>query len=159
MTGLCVRAYRAADAGALASIFHRAVQIGSAGGNTQAQHDDWSPKVMEADTYRTRLQDLATFVAVADGAPQGFLSLDPPAHVDLLFVAPEWTRQGVARALYLHLLDHARAQGLTRLTVEANAMSAPFFRRQGWSATGTETRGTGAAAVVNMLMAVDLPPS
>lgn len=152
---ISVRPYRAEDAGALARIFHRAVQIGSAGVYTQAQRDDWSPDCPSDAGWRGRLTGLTTWVAV-DGdhaAIVGFMSLrDSDGYLDLAFVTPEHIGQGVGSVLYRQTEAHARELGLHELTVEASAMSMPFFARHGWTITGRKRRGEGAAEMENWLM-------
>ncbi|SHF32821.1 Acetyltransferase, GNAT family [Loktanella atrilutea] len=154
----CIRPYDVADAGALASIFYRAVRIGAAGHYTPVQLADWAPEVRSAEAYADRLAGLDTWVARVDGVPAGFLSLSDGHHIDLLFVDPAQIGRGLAFALYRHLLAELTGRPVARLTVEASAQSRTFFRRQGWNETGQRTRGTGAAAIVTTLMAYDLPP-
>ena len=160
MTPSRVRAYAPADAGALALIFHRAVQEGAATVYDQAQRDGWSPALIETAAYARRLDGLRTLVAVdAAGRPIGFLTFDPADHIDLLFVAPERIGSGVAFALYRAAVAEARARGIARLTVEASAQSHAFFLRQGWHETGERiVRGQGAAAIENRMLARDVTP-
>lgn len=152
-----IRAYTVADAAALARIFHDAVQIGTAADYTQAQRDDWSAKCPTAEAWENRLIGLTTFVAEDAGVPVGYMSMrDEDGYLDLAFVSPSMIGQGVAYGLYLAVLDHARALGLSQMTVEASAASYRFFKRQGWHETGRKTRGEGAAMIETRLMAGDI---
>lgn len=146
-----IRPARPEDAGALARIYHDAVQIGSAGVYTQAQRDGWSDECPSAADWAERIDGLITFVA-EDGVPIGFLSMEPGGLIDLLFVTPPRIGQGVAFALYGQALAHARTAGLTLLTVEASRMSRRFFTRQGWRVTGRVHHRSGPARVVGTLM-------
>jgi hypothetical protein len=80
-----LRRARIGDAGALALIFHRAVQEGTAHLYTQPQRDDWSPECPTEAEYVDRLDGLTTFVAEIEDTPAGFLAMDG-ALIDLLFV-------------------------------------------------------------------------
>jgi GNAT superfamily N-acetyltransferase len=154
---MILRPSRPGDAGALAAIFHRAVQIGAAGHYSQAQRDGWSPDCPTPEVWAHRLEGLTTIVAEIDGEPQGFLSMrDDDGLIDLLFVAPERIGLGLGFALYCRALDHCRARGLGRLHAEASSLSRDFFRRQGWVETGQRNRGRGRARIVTTLMACDL---
>lgn len=67
------------------------------------------------------------------GNPIGFLVLSG-AHVDALFVAPDWIRRGVGGAL----LNHARSlrQRLTVNVNEQNGSALSFYRAQGFVVSG-----------------------
>ena len=52
----------------------------------------------------------------------------------MLFVDPEFARQGVGRALIEALTKLAQARGAKRLTTEASEVAKPLFERQGFTA-------------------------
>ena len=68
-----------------------------------------------------------TLLAMIDGAVAGFASLKGADEIDMLFVDPEFARQGAGRALIDALARLAQARGAKRLTVEASELSAPSF--------------------------------
>jgi putative acetyltransferase len=144
------------DVAALALIFHRAVQEGSAGHYDQAQRDDWSPAVPSTAGWAARLEGFTTFVAESGGVPVGFVATDAQGLVDLLFVRPDQARRGIGTALLAQATEAARAAGLRRLTAEASALSEGLFRKAGWQETGLMPRGAGAGRVVNRLFARNL---
>lgn len=151
-----IRPYRTDDAGALAAIFHDAVQVGSAGVYDQVQRDDWSPSCPSAEAWRARLDGLTTMVAEAGGVPIGFVSMDMASGLfDLAFVRSDRARLGVGGRLYAAIMAEARARGLAAFTVETSPLSEPFFRARGWRQTGTRTRGEGAGRVTTVLLALD----
>ena len=76
-----------------------------------------------------------TLLAVIDGAVAGFASLKGADEIDMLFVDPEFARQGVGRTLIDALTRLAQARGAKRLTVEASDVAKPLFERQGFTAS------------------------
>jgi putative acetyltransferase len=52
----------------------------------------------------------------------------------MLFVEPEFARQGVARTLVDALTRLAQARGASRLTTEASDVAKPLFEHQGFTA-------------------------
>ncbi|MCC7208266.1 MAG: GNAT family N-acetyltransferase [Anaerolineae bacterium] len=77
--------------------------------------------------------------ALFEGAAVGFGQLTlwrDAAEIGDLIVAPAWRSQGVGTAIIAHLLDKARAWGLTRVEIGA-AMSNPralaLYRRLGFA--------------------------
>ena len=94
----------------------------------------------------------------------------------MLFVDPEFARQGVGRALVDALTKLAQARGAKRLTTEASDVAKPLFERLGfaaqkrnlvrkgdqWLANTTMTKTLGAEPrpdpTLTSPMATDSPP-
>ncbi|HVM67288.1 MAG TPA: GNAT family N-acetyltransferase [Acidimicrobiales bacterium] len=87
-------------------------------------------------------------VAVSDGRLAGFATVaftGTGAEVEDLFVAPEWGRRGVGRALVEAIVAIARSAGWRCLEVDANPHAVDFYTRVGFTAVGEATvpYGTG----------------
>ena len=68
-------------------------------------------------------------VAVKEASPVGFITTVDD-YIDLLFVSPDYSRQGIASALLNALLIRPPERVLT---VEASITAKPFFERHGFS--------------------------
>ncbi|MFG2797861.1 GNAT family N-acetyltransferase [Streptomyces pseudovenezuelae] len=80
-----------------------------------------------------------TFMAVdEDGRLLGFYSLivEPPAELDLMFVADDVQGTGLGRLLVEHMLNQARETGLTEVRVVSNPPAEQFYRRMGAQPVG-----------------------
>ena len=69
-----------------------------------------------------------------DGEIAGFASLKGAEEIDMLFVDPEFARQGVGRTLVDALTRLAQSRGAKRLTTEASDVAKPLFDRLGFTA-------------------------
>ena len=87
-----------------------------------------SAQVDEA-RWRQKMRDSRVLVAVIDRQPVGFISAIG-SDIDLLFVAPERARQGIAGALLAELFRQI-PQGT--LTVEASITARACFARHGFT--------------------------
>ena len=133
-----VRAYRPEDRSAKALVYYRAVREGAAPFYDAAQRAVWAPSP-EPDWDEPDPQlDQWCWVAEDDRGLTGFMSLDHEGYLDMAFVLPEVMGKGVAQALYDALLDHARAEGLPRLTIRASHLARRFFAKQGWQLDAAE---------------------
>jgi GNAT superfamily N-acetyltransferase len=83
--------------------------------------------------------------ADATDRPCGVLEVDPldatTADLALLFIDPEYMRQGIGRALYLKALDLARGLGTRHLVIDADPQAAAFYASMGAVRTGSEPTG------------------
>ena len=88
----------------------------------------------DEDQFAKRLAGQLTLIATIDGAPVAFASLRGNDHIDMLYVHPAVTRQGVATSLVDALEKLAGARGATTLSVDASDTAKPFFDKRGYSA-------------------------
>ena len=84
--------------------------------------------------FGARLAEALTLLAVIDGKIAGFASLKDGEEIDMLFVDPEFARQGVGRTLVDALTRLAQARGAKRMTTEASDAAKPLFEREGFTA-------------------------
>ncbi|PWE17358.1 GNAT family N-acetyltransferase [Marinicauda salina] len=134
-----VRAYRQDDAPALARVLFDAVRIGAAEHYTYAQREAWAPQPPDPAGLAARLSEQTCFVAEDARGVAGFAAYDASGHLDLLHVRPDLRGTGTAGLLHDAVIDHARAAGLTALTVEASHPARRFLARLGWTLIETQT--------------------
>ncbi len=132
---LKIRPYRDDDFTALGAIFLRAVQ-------ETASHD-YSPTDSRLGADRrgplaTQNEGFSVLVAVIDPLPVGFISA-VDRYIDLLFVAPEYGRRGIASALLQELFAQMPHGSLT---VDASITAKPFCTA--WFQGRGRTAGGGA---------------
>lgn len=130
---ISTRDYQPADAPALAAIYRAAIlQTGRVAYNAE-QCAAWAASIDDTEIWARRLQDAWVRVAVDDeGKIAGFGAIAMPGHIDLLFTAPEFNRQGVASLVFGDLLELAAAMGAKKITTTASEISKPFFEKHGF---------------------------
>ncbi|WDS37112.1 GNAT family N-acetyltransferase [Pseudoxanthomonas sp.] len=72
----------------------------------------------------------------ATGAPIGTARLTPDGRFSRLAVLKSWRGKGVGEALLLAMIDKARAQGWTQLTLYAQVATEGFYKRHGFVVEG-----------------------
>ncbi|MFJ2975312.1 GNAT family N-acetyltransferase [Kluyvera sp. NPDC087067] len=123
---MLIRCYRESDFPALCQIFLRAIRETASQHYSPSQIAAWA-QVDEA-RWRQKMAESRVLVATVDARPVGFITA-MGNDIDLLFVAPDYSRQGVASAL----LDALFAQIPTgTLTVEASITARPCFEQHGF---------------------------
>ena len=134
MSAVALRPYVPADARRCAEIFRASIEELAAEDYDADQREAWASRADDEEAFGARLADALTLLAVIDGAIAGFASLKGGDEIDMLFVDPEFARQGVGRALVDALTRLAGARGAKRLTAEASDVARPLFERQGFTA-------------------------
>jgi putative acetyltransferase len=134
MSAVSLRPYLPADAKRCAEIFRSSIEELAAEDYSEEQREAWASRGDDEQAFGAQLATALTLLAVIDGVIAGFASLKGADKVDMLFVEPEFARQGVGRTLLDALTRLAQARGAKRLTTEASDVAKPLFERQGFTA-------------------------
>jgi putative acetyltransferase len=134
MSAVALRPYVPADARRCAEIFRLSIEELAAEDYDADQREAWASRADDEQAFGARLANALTLLAVIDEAIAGFASLKGGEEIDMLFVDPQFARQGVGRALVDALTRLAGARGAKRLTAEASDVAKPLFERQGFTA-------------------------
>ena len=126
------------DAAALAALFRASVTLLAASHYDTAQRAAWAAAADDLADFDARLARGATIVAQCGAEAVAFGQLFPLDHVEMLYVAPAWSRRGVATALLARLEALARAARSSVLSTDASALSRPVFERAGFSLISSE---------------------
>lgn len=129
---LALRPFLPADAPLLAEIFRASVEELTADDYSEAQQQAWAAIAEDEEAFGARLADRLTLIATLDGSPVGFVSLEGPEHLDMLYVHPAVAGQGVGTMLCDALEKIAAGRGTPRLSVEASDSARDFFGRRGY---------------------------
>jgi putative acetyltransferase len=136
---LAMRPLLPADVPLLAEIFRASIEQLAADDYSEAQLGAWASVADDEEEFGARLAGELTLVATLSGAAIGFASLADNAKIDMLYVHPAATGQGVAAMLCDALEKLAAARGSKELTVDASDSARGFFERRGYAA---KTRNT-----------------
>ena len=153
-----IRPWRESDTSALGEVFRRSVREVASRDYRPAQVEAWVQAPGEIETWNTRMRNRVVFVAEDQGRSIGFIQYDPPDHIDMTYVHPEYQRQGVASALLAALEDEARKRGVTLLNVEASITSRPFFVARGYEVITPQIVTARGEDFLNYRMSKTLPP-
>lgn len=147
-----LRPYQPRDLPAIVALFQASVSQLTTEHYDAAQRQAWSPEVADMPTWQTRLASLELLIAEDGRAIAGFIGFSLDGHIDLLFTAPGFARQGVASALYVAAERRLQAVGTRELFTEASLVAQAFFARQGFSVQQAQTVTRGAVILPRMLM-------
>ena len=158
MNAVALRPYVAADTRRCAEIFRRSIEELAAEDYDEEQREAWASRADDVGLFGARLAETLTLLAVIDGAIAGFASLKGADMIDMLFVDPEFARQGAGAALLDALTKLAEARGARRLTVEASDAARALFERRGFAAQKRNLVNVGGQWLANTTMTKALQP-
>ena len=134
-----LRPFLPADAPALAAIFRDAVEELAIEDYDAAQIDAWASRADDGEFAR-RLSGGLTLVASLDGRLAGFATLRGRDEIDMLYVAGDCARRGVATTLCDALETLAAARGAGQIVTDASDTARPFFAQRGYEAQMRNTQ-------------------
>ena len=131
---LALRPFLPADAPLLREIFRDSIEELTSDDYTEAQQEAWASAADDVGEFRNKLSGQLTLVATLEGSPVGFASLEGKDKIDMLYVHPATTGQGVGAMLIDALEKLAGSRGTARITVDASDSARSFFEKRGYVA-------------------------
>jgi putative acetyltransferase len=147
-----LRPFLAADTPVLAAIFAAAIEELTGDDYSEAQQQAWASAADDEEKFGNRLAGELTLVATLQNSPVGFASLRGNDHIDMLYVHPSATGQGVASMLCDALEKLAGGRGAKNLTVDASDNAEGFFSKRGYVGKQRNTVTVGGEWLANTTM-------
>lgn len=133
---LTIRPWLPEDSAALSTLYEASLRALGARDYSAEQIEAWASLKPSPESLTERMADGRTRLVALAGEIAGFIDVEADGHVDLLYVAPSATGQGVARALLETSEALASLSGSTRLYAEASETARPVFEGLGFSVVG-----------------------
>jgi putative acetyltransferase len=149
---LGLRPFLPADAPVLREIFRDSIEDLTADEYTEAQQAAWASVADDAAEFGKKLSQQLALVATLEGSPVGFASLEGRDKIDMLYVHPAATGQGVGAMLVDALEKLAGARGTARLRVDASDNARGFFEKRGYVAQQRNSTSVGDEWLANTTM-------
>jgi putative acetyltransferase len=135
-----LRPFLIEDTPLLVEIFRSSIEDLAADYYSESQQEAWASAADDEEEFGERLNKQLTLIATMEGgSPIGFASLANNETIDMLYVHPTVSGQGVGAMLVDALEKLAGARGAKRLTADASDSAADFFKKRGFTATQRNT--------------------
>ncbi|MEX1039643.1 MAG: GNAT family N-acetyltransferase [Pirellulaceae bacterium] len=147
-----IRRYKPSDLSAVIDIYRRSVHEVACCDYSPEQLAAWAPAKMDMHAWSKRLAEGGVFVADQAGTLTGFIRVDAQGHIDLLFVHPDFQRQGIALRLFQAADGWACDAGVTQLTADVSLTARPFFERVGFQVVTPQVVERNGVELTNFQM-------
>src|SRR3954452_5076287 len=147
-----LRPFLADDTPVLAAIFVAAIEELTGDDYSTAQQEAWAAAADDEEAFGAKLAGELTLIATLQNSPVGFASLRGQDHIDMLYVHPSATGQGVASMLCDALEKLAGGRGARSLTVDASDNAEGFFAKRGYVAKQRNTVTVNGEWLANTTM-------
>ena len=131
---LALRPFLPKDGPLLAEIFRAAVTELTGDDYSEAQQEAWASTAEDEAAFGKKLASQLTLIATLEGSAVGFASIEGKDKIDMLYVHPAVTGQGVGRLLVEALEKLAGGRGVAKLKVDASDSARGFFEKRGYVA-------------------------
>jgi putative acetyltransferase len=151
------------DAPRLAALFRESVETLAEEFYDEDQRAAWAARAEDEAAFAAKLAQALTIVAVVEKEIAGFATLEKNETIEMLYIHPDFARQGVGATLLDALEKLAAARGATKLEVEASDAARDFFAKRGFEAQSRiaiELDGEylGRTRMTKALVKVDVDP-
>lgn len=151
-----IRDYQPSDLDTLLSVFHDSVHELGRDDYTEKQLEAWAPSAPDREAWSERLSHGRTFVAERKGQVAGFTRIENSGYVDLLYVSPNQSGQGIGMELLRHATAVLAEEGATRVWAHASHTARPVFERAGFHAIARQGVTRQGVALEHWSMVLDL---
>jgi putative acetyltransferase len=127
------------DAPRLVALFRESVETLAEEFYDEDQRAAWAARAEDEAAFAARLAQALTIVAVVEKEIAGFATLEKNETIEMLYIHPDFARQGVGATLLDALEKLAAARGTTTLEVEASDAARDFFTKRGFTAQSRNT--------------------
>ncbi len=134
-----IREYRENDLIDVITLFTRSVHEVAKRDYTSEQLNAWAPENADISAWKKRLSQETVFVFEKENKILGFIRLEQNGYLDLLYVHPEFQRQGIAKNLLNHALSWAENHGISEFTSDVSITAKPFFESIGFYSVALQT--------------------
>ncbi len=151
-----IRPFRPGDEAALYRVYYSAIHQIAVHDYTAEQLEAWAPKALDPAIWAERMRAIHPFIAEIDGQIAGYADVQASGYIDHFFVAGDFPRQGVGRALMERIHEEAARVGLAELTSDVSRTAQPFFAHFGFQLVEQRFPVVRGVTVPNALMRKDL---
>ena len=127
------------DAPRLAALFRESVETLAEDFYEEDQLAAWAARAEDEAAFAAKLAGALTIVALVEQEIAGFASLEKNQTIEMLYVHPDFARQGVGSTLTDALEKLAAARGTSMLDVEASDAARDFFIKRGFTSQSRNT--------------------
>ena len=147
-----LRPYLPQDAPMLADIFRSSIEELTEDDYTPPQQEAWASAADDLEEFAARLGKHLTLIATMNGTPVGFVSLDSPTEIGLLYVHPAVAGHGAGKLLAEAVEKIAASRGAPHLSVDASDTARDFFAHRGFTAEQRNSVSVGNEWLSNTTM-------
>ena len=154
-----LRPYLASDTPVLAAIISASIFDLTGDDYDNDQQEAWAALADDEPALAARLGNALTLVAERGGAPVGLIALTDNRVIDLLYVHPDVSGEGIGTLLCDAIERLATARGAKSITVDASDTALDFFRKRGYVARQRNTVTLGTVWIGNTTVEKSLAAS
>lgn len=148
-----VRPYRSEDAEDTLALFVASITETASTNYSPDQISAWArPEQRNVSEWDRAMRGRDSVVAVVDEAIAGFSDVSADGYIDMMFVSPRFSRQGVARTLLTQLEQRAAHGGARRLSADVSITARSFFERHGFTVEKEQRAVTAGVQMTNFHM-------
>lgn len=129
---ITIRKYVEEDAQTTWQLFFNTVRNINRQDYNEQQLQAWAPESIDLFIWNKRMSDIEPFIAEVDGIIVGYADLQNDGLIDHFFCHQNYQRQGVGRALMMHILHEGKKRQIKHYFSQVSITAKPFFEHFGF---------------------------
>ncbi|NBS35214.1 MAG: GNAT family N-acetyltransferase [Methylocystaceae bacterium] len=128
-----LRPFLPQDAKALADLFRASIEGLTAEDYDDEQREAWISQIDDEAAFSARLAQNLTILALQQGKIVGFASFKNNQFLDMLYVLPDFSSQGIGGYLLEAIEKLGAHRGVKKITLESSDTAKDFFIARGYA--------------------------
>jgi len=151
-----LREYRARDFESVITIFRKSVHETCSHDYSAAQLNAWAPDSLDIDAWSARLNNGGVFIVEQKDSIVGFTRVDGHGYLDLLYVHPDYQRQGIGKMLIERVISWASEHNIKQLVSDVSITARPIFELFGFKLLAKQTVERHGIFLINFRMKIEI---
>ena len=149
---MLIRPFTDSDGQRTVEIFQRSIRELARHDYSHAQLEAWAKGEIDLAEWTARRTELGTFVADRGGVVVGFSDVSESGYIHMMFVHPDFARQGIATALLAFAEAKTAKSGALQLSANVSLTARQLFEQHGFVVQGTQQPEVAGVALTNFHM-------
>ncbi|MCG6200649.1 GNAT family N-acetyltransferase [Psychromonas antarctica] len=145
---ITIRKYTEQDAKPTWLLFFNTIRNINKQDYNSAQLKAWAPESMDLFIWNKRMSDIEPFIAEIEGKIVGYADLQADGLIDHFFCDQFYQRQGVGKALMMHIFQTSRAKNIKYFFALVSITAKPFFEHFGFKVKKEESVELGEQTLI-----------
>lgn len=151
-----IRKFKPDDFDEILSLFYLSVHKIAGKDYSQKQLNAWAPDSPDLKAWQKNLSFGSVLVEEDNSQIRGFGKIENSGYLDLLYVHPDFLKQGVGYSILEYMINWALKNKISQIRSQVSITARPFFSNNNFTVVKKQTVERHGVTLTNFLMVRNL---